>query len=243
MNKERSLSIVVAEDNPRDREFLASTMSDYDLHIARDGREALELVNSTDISCIVSDLQMPELNGVELGKKIWQQKPHARIVFWSQYHDEVYLRALTRIIPPETVYGYVLKSNTSQVLRQAIDFVFVADQCWIDPKVRSVQARGTPSSEHISEAEYEVLFDIALGLTDNMIARRRYLTRRGVQSRLKLLYQKLGVDRATIHDEQLDAFNPRARAVSIALQRGLIKEDELKKAEKQLAQWLETQTR
>ena len=187
MNKGHSLSIVVAEDNPRDREFLANTMSDYDLHIARDGREALELVNSTDISCIVSDLQMPELNGVELGKKIWQQKPHARIVFWSQYHDEVYLRALTRIIPPETVYGYVLKSNTSQVLRQAIDFVFVSDQCWIDPKVRSVQARGTPLSEHISEAEYEVLFDIALGLTDNMIARRRYLTRRGVQSRLKLL--------------------------------------------------------
>ena len=241
MSDQQILSIVVAEDNPRDREFLASTLSEYDLHIARDGREALEIVNSTDISCIVSDLQMPELNGVELGKKIWQNKPHARIVFWSQYHDEVYLRALTRIIPPETVYGYVLKSNPSQVLRQAIDLVFNGDQCWIDPKVRSVQARGTPGSEHISEAEYEVMYDIALGLTDNMIAQRRYLTRRGVQSRLKLLYQKLGVDRATISDEQLDAFNPRARAVSIALQRGLINEDELKKAEKQLAQWLETQ--
>ena len=241
MKKEHSLSIIVAEDNPRDREFLASTMSEYDLHIARDGREALELVEETDIAFIVSDLQMPELNGVELGKKIWQQKPHARIVFWSQYHDEVYLRALTKIIPPETVYGYVLKSNPSKILRQAIDFVFVSDQCWIDPKVRSVQARGTPQIENISEAEYEVLFDIALGLTDNMIARRRYLTRRGVQSRLKLLYQKLGVDRATIHDEQVDAFNPRARAVSIALQRGLINEDELKKAEKHLAQWLESQ--
>ena len=156
------------------------------------GRDALDLVKSKDIQLLVSDLQMPDLNGVELGRRVWDHMPKARIVFWSQHRDEVYLRALAKIIPPETVYGYVLKSNPSEVLRQAIDFVFFNCQCWIDPKVRSVQARGTPQSDIISEVEYEVLLDIALGLTDNMIALRRYLTRRGVQSPLETTVSKTG---------------------------------------------------
>ena len=75
MNAKKGLSIIVAEDNPRDREFLVSTMSQYDLHIARDGAEALELVHAHDIAFIVSDLQMPELNGVEIGTADLEARP------------------------------------------------------------------------------------------------------------------------------------------------------------------------
>jgi DNA-binding NarL/FixJ family response regulator len=87
-------------------------------------------------------------------------------------------------------------------------------------------------------AEYEVLVDIALGLTDNMIADRRYLTRRGVQSRLKVLYQKLGADRASAKDDLGDTYNSRSRAISIALTRGLLNAFELKEAEKAWQRWL-----
>jgi DNA-binding NarL/FixJ family response regulator len=49
-------------------------------------------------------------------------------------------------------------------------------------------------SRVVSPIDSENSVDIALGLTDKAIARRRYLSERGVQNRLRELYAKLGID-------------------------------------------------
>lgn len=233
--------IILAEDNPRDRQFLVELLAAYTVTAAANGAEALELALGQDAPWVVSDLQMPELNGIELAKRLWQERPLARIVFWSQYKDEMYVRALAKAIPPETVYGYVLKDNPDDVLVKAVHAVFEEHQCWIDPKVRPIQARTHQGMSAISDAEYEVLVDIALGLTDNMIAQRRYLSRRGAQSRLKSLYNKLGVDQEQFTDPVSgEALNLRARAVAVALRRGLINAFELNTEEEALQAWLKS---
>lgn len=236
------LNIVIAEDLPRDREYLLSSLKDYNLSVASNGQQALELIKQQDAKYIVSDLQMPELSGIELARSVWSFKPEAKIIFWSHYQDEIYLRSLSSFIPAETVYGYVLKDSTSEVLLKAVKQVFLEDQCWIDPKIRSVQARSQRSIDCITDAEYTVLVDIALGLTDNIIAQRRYLSRRGVQSRLKSLYQKLNIKGMIDHDTSTEVMNPRSRAVAIALQRGLINSEELAREEKALALWIKKES-
>ena len=87
-----------------------------------------------------------------------------------------------------------------------------------------------------------VLIDIALGLTDNVIAKRRYLSRRGVQSRLKSLYQKLNIRGILDHDTDSEVMNPRSRAVAIALQRGLINSEELAREEQELSRWIKMES-
>jgi len=68
------------------------------------------------------------------------------------------------------------------------------------------------------------------------------LSLRGVESRLATLYEKLfptnsdGTD-AEGYDKL--AYNTRTRAFFEALKRGLINNDELEQAEKELANWLE----
>ena len=230
-------TIIVAEDAPRDREFLVNVLTDFDLILANNGQQAVDQLKETDSCFVVSDLQMPVMNGIELARVIWDFRPHARIVFWTHYKDEIYLRSLSRIIPADTVYGYVLKDSASDVLVKAIRQVFLENQCWIDPKIRSVQARGQRPVDIITDAEYEVLVDIALGLTDNIIARRHYLSRRGVQSRLKSLYQKLNIERRSANRSDGEVMNPRSCAVAIAFRRGLINNEELTSEEKRLEDW------
>ncbi len=236
MNIERN-SVVVAEDSPRDREYLLGALGEYDLEMARDGQEAIDLLRSSSISLVISDVQMPRINGIELARQVWSFRPAARIVFWSNYRDEIYLRSLSRIIPPDTVYGYILKDCTSEIFDKAVRQVFQENQCWIDPKVRTVQARGYRGVDDITDAEYEMLIDIALGLTDNIIAKRHYLSRRGVQSRLKSLYQKLHIEHRLAPDSSSEVMNPRSRAVAIAFQRGLINNKELSDEEAKLEDW------
>jgi len=234
-------SIIVAEDAPRDREFLSSALKDFNLVLAKDGMEAMQHLKDSAIQFVISDLQMPNMNGIELAHAVWEFRPEARIVFWSHYKDEIYLRSLSRIIPADTVYGYVLKDSSSEILNKAVKQVYFDHQCWIDPKIRSVQARGQRTADNITDAEYEVLIDIALGLTDNIIARRHYLSRRGAQSRLKSLYQKLNIERRQTTGVAGEIMNPRSRAVAIAFQRGLINNEELTLEEARLKEWLESE--
>lgn len=234
-----TLSIIVAEDNPRDMDFLCQQLASHSLIRAADGKAALDKAVGFDEPNVISDIQMPGMNGIELAKDLWQQRPMAKIVFWSQYRDESYVRSLSRMIPPDTVYGFVLKDNPTDTVSKAIHAVFIDNQCWIDPRVRRVQARLQRPDSSLSDGEYEVLIDIALGLTDNAIARRRYLSRRGVQNRLRSLYDKLDADHITPSvQQQSDTVNMRNRAVSIALRRGLLNNPELEKEEQLLQQWL-----
>ncbi|MBE0599271.1 MAG: response regulator transcription factor [Desulfuromonadales bacterium] len=239
----KTLSILIAEDNPRDVDFLEGVLSSWEIpcRIERvhNGQLALELALKMELPLVVSDIQMPQLNGIEFARLLWQHKPAARIVFWSQFKDEMYVRALARIVPPETVYGYILKSNSRERIEGAIRTVLLEEQCWIDPEVRKVQGRTGHSQTALSDIEFEALVDISLGLTDNLIAARRYLSRRGVQSRLNSLYNKLGLDHDQFqHDKVGDAFNLRNRAVSVALRRGLINAFELEQGEEDLQGWL-----
>jgi len=191
-------TLVIAEDNPKDFEFLQRIVAEwgdgYQVERAVNGLVALELALAQEDPLVISDIQMPQMNGIDFAKALWERRPQARIVFWSQHKDEMYVRALSRIVPGETVYGYVLKSNPRERIEGAMRTVLFEDQCWIDPEVRKVQGRTGSSQTALSDIEFEALVDISLGLTDNLIAQRRYLSRRGVQSRLNSLYGKLGLD-------------------------------------------------
>lgn len=230
--------LIIADDNPRDRSFLLEVLARFTPTSVVNGQEALDACVGESEPWIVTDIQMPGLNGVELARSVWARHPAARLLFWSQHSDETYVRALSKTVPPETVYGYVLKNNSAETLARAVQAVFEEDQCWIDPQVRRVQARTLRAHDALTDAEYEVMIDIALGLTDNTIAERRYLSRRGVQNRLHCLYAKLGAnDDAAGKRAGAEVLNVRARAVAIALQRGLINAFELEREQRLLDVW------
>jgi DNA-binding NarL/FixJ family response regulator len=239
------MSVLIAEDMAFQRDYLRAIITDNFAQAlpvieACDGKGAVELALENHPTLIVLDIKMPELSGVKVARQIWSEMRLARIIFWSQYKDEIYVRELARIVPGETVYGYVLKSSPDEKLIAALRAVLVEEQCWIDPEIRTIQSRAMNRVSGLTDIEYEALIDIALGLTDKAIARRRYLSERGVQNRLRELYAKLSIDIEQIVDDRWGStYSPRSRAISIAMQRGLINADELAKENEALQEWLQ----
>lgn len=234
--------LLVAEDQPRDREALQPALVGFRVRNATTGTEAANAILEEPFDGLIADIQLPGINGIDLAKRFWKHVPNGPVLFWTQHGDEMYLRKLERDFP-DKCYGFMLKDSVAEDLRTAVMAVFRHGQSWIDPRLKDIRRRSTEPHYGITDAEVEVLVDIALGLTDRMIAERRYLTRRGVQNRLRSLYQKLGVDAEQFREQGVgDAFNPRSRAVATALERGLINPYELKRANEALAVWLAKRT-
>lgn len=207
---------------------------------AQNGAEGLRLFRTAKPDMIVMDISMPEMSGIKAAQQIWAEDPQTKILFWSQYHREAYVRELGKIVPDEAIHGYALKSESDEKLLYAITSVLLHDNPYIDPLVRGVQARLQCKDQSLTDVEYETLLDIVIGLTDRAIAARRHISVRGVQNRLSMLLTKLVAGEETYLKETagMEIFNPRARLVTEALKRGLIDTDELAMLDAELNDWL-----
>src|SRR5690606_27313021 len=175
--------------------------------------------------------------GIEAARTIWAERPHTRILFWSNYSDEAYLRGITRIVPDQAAYGYVLKTATQDKMRLALRAVLIEAQIVVDREVHQIQAQQMRSRSALTEFEYLILLDLALGLPDKAIAMRRKLSLRTVQNRLLSLYDKLEVE-SQDQNEMGIVLNKRTRAVSSAIARKVINREGLIAANKELGEWL-----
>ncbi|QND50472.1 response regulator transcription factor (plasmid) [Phyllobacterium sp. 628] len=238
------MKVLIVEDDPLHRSYLHEAVNaalpECDTIVeAENGTEAERLARDHKSAHIVMDLQMQTRNGIEAARTIWKERPDTRILFWSNYSDEAYVRGVARIVPDGAAFGYVLKSASEERLKLALRSIFIEAQCVIDREVRGMQQKSLGQTKGVSDSEYEILIDIALGLTDRAIARRRNLSLRSVQNRLQQLYEKLDVYQSSSDEQDEGRFNLRARAVAVALLRKLLNYNALERAETELAEWLD----
>lgn len=234
-----TLSILIVEDDDLHRKFLHDTIAEGDLGEpqiteAKNGEQAIELLKSQDFTSVVLDLQMPEKTGVDVARAVWAKDARTPVLFWSNYADEAYVRGIYRVAPDEANYGYLLKSSSSQRLKRTLSGVFLDGQTIVDRAVRNASPNGT-NTPNLTPAEYEVLVDIALGLTDSAIAEIRAMSVRAVQGRLTNVYEKLGIAEVPTTRDGTSALNRRARAVALALTTRKINNKVLRMAEQELA--------
>lgn len=237
------MDVLIIEDDPLHRSYLREAVRRAlpecaVIYEAENGRIGERLARDHRSAHVIMDLQMAERNGIEAARVIWKERPDTRILFWSNYADEAYVRGVSRIVPEGAAYGYVLKSASDDRLTLALRSIFVEAQCVIDREVRGLQQKSLGHSNSFTDSEYEILIDVALGLTDRAIAQRRGLSLRSVQNRLQQLYEKLNVYDVPAAGSGAAQFNLRARAVSVAFLRKLLNVTALERAEVELQEWL-----
>jgi DNA-binding NarL/FixJ family response regulator len=238
------MQVMIVENDALHRSFLRSTLEEIlpecnSIEEAEDGVSAIEVSRRCSPDSVIMDLQMPNGTGIDAAKDIWRRRPQTKILFWSNYSDEAYVRGVAKIVPSQAVYGYLLKSASEDKLRLAIRGVFVEDQCVVDREIRGVQERVIDRLEGLTDVEYECLIDLALGLTDKTIAARRGLSTRGAQSRIQHLYEKLGLEQGAIPERDWGpVYNSRTRTLCVAFARGLLNADALSQANEDFLVWL-----
>lgn len=82
--------ILVAEDEPNVRTFISRALeiAGHETTLAEDGQRALEALAKDKFDLLLSDIVMPELDGIALALKVAHDWPNLRVLLMSGYAQE-----------------------------------------------------------------------------------------------------------------------------------------------------------
>ena len=90
--------LLVVEDDPVLQAIYSNMFSrNYDMTLAKDGMEGWEIFQKeSGFPVILSDISMPRLSGIELGRKVLKFNPETQIIFvTAMLDDETAINAMT----------------------------------------------------------------------------------------------------------------------------------------------------
>ncbi len=186
--------------------------------VARNGIEALELVEREHPGVVLMDIEMPEMDGIEATTRIAADYPEVAVLVLSAYDDDEYVERLVEA----GAAGYLLKDVRGDQLIEAIRSVARGDSALHPTIARKVMRSLTPSGHGASGAEVETLSDrelsvlrlAARGLANEAIALQLGISARTAQAHLSNIFGKMHVE-------------SRTQAVVEALRRRWIRLEEL----------------
>lgn len=102
-------TLLIADDETDERTLIRFLLNEYKntFHIleAKNGREALLLLTDNHVDILLSDIQMPFLNGIDLVSQVKEKNPDIEVLFFSGYDDFSYVKAALSL----KAVNYILK--------------------------------------------------------------------------------------------------------------------------------------
>jgi two-component system response regulator DesR len=145
---------------------------------------ALELVTSTGADVLVTDIEMPEMTGIDLARNVRDVRPGTRVVILTTFARPGYLR---RALDAGAA-AYLLKDAPSDRLAEAIRRVHGGLRV-IDP---TLAADAWSDADPLTDRERQVLRLAAEGLSSAHIAATLALSEGTVRNYLSEAIGKLG---------------------------------------------------
>lgn len=203
MNGER-IKVVLIDDHTVLRDGLRLLLSlEPDLHVvaeAATGREGVTASERERPHVVVTDVGLPDIDGVEVTRQLRERLPESRVLVLTVHDEDTYVFTLMQA----GASGYLLKNSAGGDLVNAIRAV-ANGKPWLQPEIaeRLMHAAGgkgaVPSQpgadliEPLTAREIDVLKLLAGAASNREIADSLIISPRTVETHLANVYGKLGV--------------------------------------------------
>jgi DNA-binding NarL/FixJ family response regulator len=198
--------IVLADDHQIVRQGLQSLLdAEADMKVigqAATGLQAVDLVDQLRPDILVTDMMMPELNGMEVTRQALQRSPATRVIVLSMHANEAYVLQALR----NGALGYVLKESSLEELVEAVRTVLL-DRRFLSESIseRMIEvyiqnerdAAMDDPYETLTNREREVLQMVAEGMSSSQIAEKLIISSRTVETHRANLMRKLNLNSQT----------------------------------------------
>lgn len=204
------IKILVADDHPMVLEGMRSMLAEIDFvaiaGLAQNAYQAMELVKAHMPDIVITDINMPEISGIELTAKIRKEFPGVKVIAMSTFNERSYISQMVQ----QGAAGYLLKSASKEEIESAI-LTVVAGKLYmsIDLELSKQDQQELKKLPVLTSREQEVLLLIAEGFTNAQIAEKLFVSPYTVDSHRKNLLTKFEV-------------NNTAGLIKLAVKNGLV---------------------
>jgi len=198
-----AIRVMIADDHSLIREGLRQLL-EFDGSIkvvgeAANGMECLENLEKYDPEVLLLDINMPEMNGIEVLKKMKENQSKVKVLILTVHNELEYLMNAVDI----GVEGYIMKDSESSELKNAIRAVRDGEN-YIQPSLipalnhqllsRDVDKEKVAS---LTNRELEVLIQVANGMFNKEIATNLNISERTVKNHISNIFKKIEVSDRT----------------------------------------------
>lgn len=181
------INLILVDDHQLFLNGLKASLEKYDfitvLETFTNGKKALSFLKNNTVDLIITDISMPELNGIEFIKKVKEQ--HA-----------VKFLAISMFKPPhyQTNFynGYLLKDTDISIVIKAIKSIVYDEVSFFYDDISNSE-KFTFTKSIVTKRELEVIRLIGEEFTVDEIAEKLFLSKHTVETHKKNIFLKLQV--------------------------------------------------
>ena len=217
----KKIKVVVADDHTILRQGIKALLDNQEeievVGEAKDGREAIKVIEELSPDVILMDIAMPGLNGLEATRRIKKKFPKTKVVVLTMHTNEEYIFQILNA----GADGYLVKETAFQDLISAISSVH-RGEAFMSPSIskkvlteyiQRAQGKEKVGFDTLTTREREILQLVAEGNSNKKIAEALFISPKTVETHRAHIMDKLN-----IHD--------RAGLIKYAIRKGMINLDE-----------------
>jgi len=197
---EKEIRILIADDHPIFRDGFKLHLKKLKQHNilfvaeAGDGKELTHLTTQYNPDIVITDIQMPIMNGIEATRLIKNSHPHIQIIALSMFNEE----DLVVDMLEAGASGYLLKNTSCSELHKAIQIIMQGG-VYFTPETavhlnrtikRSIQRKNNEKKIHLSGRELEIIQMICKGKINKEMAADLRLSIRTIEGYRENIYEK-----------------------------------------------------
>ena len=187
------IRIIIVDDHPivlEGMENIFRNMAGIELVAkASSAMMAISLMRTLPVDIVITDINMPEISGIDLCRKISQEFPQVRVIAMSTYQDKAYISEMIR----NGASAYLTKSASFEEIEHAIRATMKGEIHIQLQRSINEQLPQSPTQVLLTRREKEVLLLIAEGLTNKEIADKLFVSQSTIDSHRKNLLSKFDV--------------------------------------------------
>jgi DNA-binding NarL/FixJ family response regulator len=195
------IRLVIADDHPLIRAGIRSLIQTIPnvevVGEACDGLQALDLVARLRPQLLLTDIKMPNMNGLTVAERVANEYPEVRVLILSMYSDEEFVTQAVRV----RAAGYLLKESNAEEFEFAIQSVIRGD-FYVSPiisqrmitrmKGQTADAQ-SQNSGPLTQRQREILRMVAEGATTKVIALALAISPKTVETHRAHIMQRLDI--------------------------------------------------
>lgn len=192
-----SVKILIADDHRVFIDGMKALLKEVPgFEVVGDAENGLQLVKQAEAckpDVVLSDIQMPLMDGIDATREIGKRCPNAKVVALTMLNESMFIKRMLEA----GAYGYLIKTIDKDELVKAIRIV-AAGEKYFSAEVGAqlmnhFAGKEKSGPELLTKREKEILLMISQGFTDKEIAEKVFLSPLTITTHRKNILSKLGL--------------------------------------------------